>query len=141
MKSKTKRFNKTDPVIMANSAMNPFYMNVDHSRIGLIIVHMNLQLILDLAKPILLGRDFSEVSTTHVGINLTPFDGESMGVSRRHAVLEIQDNRLVITDQQSSNGTLVNAKMIESLIPFVIMQGDLLKLGQMEILVSLLSAG
>jgi hypothetical protein len=139
MKSKTKRFDKNDAIGMASSS--PFYMNVGHSRIGLIIVHMNMQLVLDLSKPILLGRNFSESSTTHLCIDLTPFDAESMGVSRRHALMEIQDNRLVVTDQQSSNGTLVNSKTIEPLIPFLIMQGDLLTLGHMKIQVNLLSAG
>jgi hypothetical protein len=141
MKSKTKRFDKNDAIGIANSHSSPFYMNVDHSRIGLSIVHMNMQLVVDLIKPIMLGRNFVDSDSSYLCIDLTPFDAENMGVSRRHALMEIQDNRLVVTDQQSSNGTLVNSKSIEPLVPFLIMQGDLLTLGHLKVLVNLLSVG
>jgi len=43
-------------------------------------------------------------------VDLSPFDAYAQGVSRLHAALKINKNRLVIMDLGSSNGTRVNGQ-------------------------------
>lgn len=56
------------------------------------------------------------------------------GVSRRHALLCIQDESLFVEDLESMNGTFVNGQAISSRV--ALREGDLLALGPCELRVS-----
>lgn len=63
-------------------------------------------------------------------VDLDMFAGYRMGVSRRHAILKVVNKMLVVVDLGSSNGTYLNGKRLEARSPEVVMEGDLLRLGQ-----------
>jgi len=66
-------------------------------------------------------------------IDLTNFDAFSQGVSRLHAVLRIVNQKLVIIDLGSSNGTRVNGQKILPHIEYPLNHGDVLALGKFKI--------
>ena len=67
-------------------------------------------------------------------IDLTPFAGYRMGVSRRHAAIRKGDeNTLDMWDLGSSNGTFLNGQRLSAHRPYRLHDGDELRLGQMII--------
>jgi len=65
-------------------------------------------------------------------VDMTPFAGYRMGVSRRHAVIRHADgNRLDVWDLGSSNGTFLNGTRLNAHRPYKIHDGDEIRLGQM----------
>ena len=46
-------------------------------------------------------------------LDLTRFDGQARGVSRRHATIRWDEGRFVIRDNHSSNGTWLNGERLE----------------------------
>lgn len=81
---------------------------------------------------VVLGRA-TEGQSVSPDINLEPYHAFDAGVSRIHAAIRIVENRVLITDLGSGNGTLVNGKKIEPHIPHPIKHGDLLNLGKFKI--------
>jgi pSer/pThr/pTyr-binding forkhead associated (FHA) protein len=74
-------------------------------------------------------------------VDLTPFAGYRMGVSRRHAAIRLGDNEtLDIWDLGSSNGTYLNGQRLGAHRPYRLHDGDELRLGQMMIRVFFQSA-
>jgi pSer/pThr/pTyr-binding forkhead associated (FHA) protein len=69
-------------------------------------------------------------------VDLTDAEGQKYGVSRRHATLARRDNHLVLIDHSSNNGTYLNGKRLMPEQPRVVRDADMIKLGQLEILVS-----
>lgn len=67
-------------------------------------------------------------------IDLTPFAGYRMGVSRRHAAIRQGDeSSLNLWDLGSSNGTYLNGQKLNAHRPYRLHDGDELRLGQMMI--------
>jgi pSer/pThr/pTyr-binding forkhead associated (FHA) protein len=67
-------------------------------------------------------------------VDLTPFAGYRMGVSRRHAAIRHGDeSNLNIWDLGSSNGTFLNGQRLSAHRPYRLHDGDELRLGQMMI--------
>jgi pSer/pThr/pTyr-binding forkhead associated (FHA) protein len=64
-------------------------------------------------------------------VDLTPYAGYRMGVSRKHASLRLEDNQLNIWDLGSSNGTFINGMRLNPHRPYPIRDGDEIRLGQM----------
>ncbi len=64
-------------------------------------------------------------------IDLGPHGGEEKGVSRRHLKLSIDDSKLMVTDLQSNNGTLLNGERLEPDKPYPVKHEDKLQLGHM----------
>jgi FHA domain/zinc-ribbon domain len=66
-------------------------------------------------------------------VDLTPFAGYRMGVSRRHATIHQHESedRLDLIDLGSSNGTFVNSVRIPPNQPHRLRDGDEIRLGQM----------
>ncbi|MCD4685892.1 MAG: FHA domain-containing protein [Anaerolineae bacterium] len=70
-------------------------------------------------------------------IDLTPFAGYRMGVSRRHAAIRQNDEQsLDVWDLGSSNGTFLNGQKLSAHRPYRLHDGDELRLGQMMIRVT-----
>jgi pSer/pThr/pTyr-binding forkhead associated (FHA) protein len=61
--------------------------------------------------------------------------GDDAEISAQHAVLRVVDNRLMVRDLRSTNGTLVNGVPIHNEYP--LRNGDLLLLGRTELRVNL----
>jgi pSer/pThr/pTyr-binding forkhead associated (FHA) protein len=67
-------------------------------------------------------------------VDLTPFAGYRMGVSRRHAAIrQGEEQSLNIWDLGSSNGTYLNGQKLSAHRPYRLHDGDELRLGQMMI--------
>jgi CheY-like chemotaxis protein len=84
------------------------------------------------AERITFGRGDAN-QNTQPEIDLGPYDGQRKGVSRKHARLIMRDNRLVIEDLGSSNGTYVNGQHIGVLSPMRVRDGDHIKLGSLSL--------
>ncbi|MBI5958275.1 MAG: FHA domain-containing protein [Chloroflexi bacterium] len=67
-------------------------------------------------------------------VDLTPFAGYRMGVSRRHAAIRFNDESgLDLWDLGSSNGTFLNGQRLSAHRPYRLHDGDELRLGQMMV--------
>src|SRR5574341_1710703 len=67
--------------------------------------------------------------------SLTPYNAEELGVSRRHVLLRPTDTKLYVTDLGSTNGTWCNDRSIGVNTPYSLSDGDLLRLGRLELIV------
>ena len=66
-------------------------------------------------------------------VDLSPFDAYAQGVSRLHAAIKINKNRVVIMDLGSSNGTRVNGQKIVPHVDYPINHNDQIALGKLRI--------
>lgn len=67
-------------------------------------------------------------------IDLTPFAGYRMGVSRRHCFIRYSEGKyLDLFDQGSSNGTFLNGQRMDAHYPYRLHDGDRIRLGQITI--------
>lgn len=104
--------------------------------IGLYIVGSNRPLIFQLGQQVVLGRQPSEASS-QPRIDLSPYDAFNKGVSRMHIVIR-RDEKLGLTveDLASSNGTWLNGVRLQPYVPTILRSGDILKLSQIEIVLT-----
>ncbi len=65
-------------------------------------------------------------------VDLSPYEAYTQGVSRLHASLKIINQRVVITDLGSSNGTGVNGQKIMPHIDYPLNHGDVVALGKLK---------
>ncbi len=66
-------------------------------------------------------------------VDLTPFAGYRMGVSRRHAAIRASGDHLHVWDLGSSNGTFLNGQRLTPDRPYMLHDGDEIRLGQMVV--------
>src|SRR5258708_22778575 len=68
-------------------------------------------------------------------VDLTPFAGYRMGVSRKHAIIKQSEeaDRLELIDLGSSNGSFLNGARLNANKPYKLRDGDEVRLGQMII--------
>jgi hypothetical protein len=94
--------------------------------------------IVALKTPLLLGRAVQTNppnETEHPLFDLSEFQAHHHGVSRRHCLLERRDERLLVTDLGSTNGTYLNEKRLLPQNPLQIAHGDRLILGTLHLIV------
>lgn len=65
-------------------------------------------------------------------LDLAPFDGENLGVSRYHAEIRYINNTLVMTDLDSDNGTFINEVRLYPYEIRVLHSNDDLRFGKLE---------
>jgi hypothetical protein len=83
-----------------------------------------------------LGR-LSEGQPIMPDIDLTPYQAYASGVSRLHAVVKRESDRVLVMDLGSSNGTYVNGRRINPHVEESLNHGDILALGKLKIQVLL----
>lgn len=66
-------------------------------------------------------------------IDLTPYNGEALGVSRLHATLRRKDASIVLTDMGSLNHTYINGQRVHAQEVRVVQDGDELQFGQLRV--------
>jgi hypothetical protein len=64
-------------------------------------------------------------------VDLSPFGGQQLGVSRRHASLVQTESGLSIRDHASTNGTAVNGKVLAANQEWPLRDGDEIRLGKL----------
>jgi hypothetical protein len=86
-----------------------------------------------------LGR-VSEAQPIMPDIDLTPYQAYANGVSRLHAVLKREGERVFVMDLGSSNGTYLNGKRLKPNTEHTLNHSDLLALGKLKIQILLKNA-
>jgi CheY-like chemotaxis protein len=66
-------------------------------------------------------------------IDLGPYGGQTQGVSRQHAIIMAQDNRMKVKDLGSVNGTRLNGYVLMPHQEYRLMHGDELEIGRMKL--------
>jgi pSer/pThr/pTyr-binding forkhead associated (FHA) protein len=66
-------------------------------------------------------------------VDLSPYEAYAQGVSRLHAALKLNNQRVFITDLGSSNGTRVNGQKIMPNVDYPLNHGDVIALGKFKI--------
>ena len=85
-----------------------------------------------LGERLIIGRE-DIANDIYPEINLSPHNGQYLGVSRKHARIIMRDNRITVEDLSSANGTYVNGKHIDALVPARLRDGDQIKLGNLSL--------
>jgi hypothetical protein len=83
-----------------------------------------------------LGR-LSEGQPIMPDIDLTPYQAYASGVSRLHAVVKRDANRVLVMDLGSSNGTYINGRRLNPHVEELLSHGDVIALGKLKIQVLL----
>lgn len=83
-----------------------------------------------------MGR-LSEGQPIMPDIDLTPYQAYASGVSRLHAVVKRDANRVVIMDLGSSNGTYLNGRRLNPHTEEELKHGDVIALGKLKVQVLL----
>lgn len=65
-------------------------------------------------------------------VDLTPFNGSLMGVSRQHAMITKDESGYKVKDLSSTNGTWLNEVKLTAQQPYALQSGDILRLGQVN---------
>lgn len=79
----------------------------------------------------LIGRP-DEKSNIHPEIDVVPYGGHTMGVSRRHALIRTINNRVTIQDLKSANGTYINEHILDTGKEYRIRDRDIIRIGHMR---------
>lgn len=93
---------------------------------GLRTDHKDKPIGIEVFGDVILGRSMAVES--RVDVDLTNYDAINLGVSRRHALLRPEQDRLVLIDLGSTNGTLCNAIKLRPGRPHELADGDTISL-------------
>jgi hypothetical protein len=66
-------------------------------------------------------------------VDLSPYNAYANGVSRLHAAIKLVNDRVVVVDLGSSNGTYLNGIRLSPYIETPVSHGDLIYLGKLKI--------
>ncbi len=86
----------------------------------------------DTSSDIVIGRKPRE-DDPPVTIDLEPYDGHDLGVSRHHAMIKRIKDNLVLVDVASSNGTFVNGHRALPTNRYNIIDGDSITIGRLTL--------
>jgi len=81
---------------------------------------------------ILLGR-FTDDSIFSNHIDLSPFGGHELGVSRVHAQIQMEGSTIYLTDMNSRNGTFLFGVRLEPNRPVLLNSGAYITLGRLHL--------
>ncbi|MCI0713198.1 MAG: FHA domain-containing protein [Chloroflexi bacterium] len=105
---------------------------LDEENIILLHIHGEQDpLAIQVTDRVILGRTGGETDNAPL-INLDEHDAENHGVSRRHAMLTREGDRLYISDLGSTNHTYLNGNQLQEHDNLVLRDGDELTLGHMR---------
>lgn len=97
---------------------------------GRVLLHIDPR-----AGGLVLGRSEAEGEFAP-DLDLAQYDGQNLGVSRRHAALVQYRNQLHLVDLESANGTFLGEQRLPSNIPVRLKDGDQLRLGSLNLVIS-----
>lgn len=86
---------------------------------------------------VILGRNKSPEGPPKIDLN--EYNAQILGVSRQHAALMITHEKCTLEDLGSTNGTWLNENQLEANRPYPLRTGDLIRLGNLLIIVSFYS--
>jgi CheY-like chemotaxis protein len=86
---------------------------------------------------LLIGRLDTDYPGTSAVLDLSAFRGAELGVSRKHALIRWQGSNLVLIDQNSDNGTILNDIRLQADIPYRLNDGDTIFFGHLKVQVKI----
>jgi hypothetical protein len=86
-------------------------------------------------EAILFGRKDPRLRLTPE-VDLTDYEGAPKGVSRVHAALRVMDDRIVLVDMRSANGTFHNGERAVPGHPRLLRNGDQIQLGELVLTIN-----
>ena len=104
-------------------------------QLALRVARQEVRLALASSTDLSLGRVDSLGQAVLPDIDLNPYGGYELGVSRIHASLQREKSQILVTDLGSANGTYVNGQRLEPYSPCPLNHGDRLQFGRLETLV------
>lgn len=91
---------------------------------------------LELCGDVFVGRVADGI---HPDLDLTPYAGVELGVSRQHALLRPTTSRLLVLDLGSVNGTYLNETALDKTNPVAeVSDGDILSFGKLHLKVRII---
>lgn len=84
---------------------------------------------------IVLGRHVDEGQPPADVLDLSSYHGHLLGVSRRHARVKVEGEECLLEDLNSTNGTWLNEKRLTPNAPYILNNGDQVRLGQLILFV------
>ncbi len=135
---------RTDPLdesIEAQPASGLAAPTYDTAPFGTALILMGITDPREIAVPrrmstALFGRN-DRLAGLRVDIDLSGEDGQTRGVSRRHARVHFINERYLIEDLDSLNGTFLNRRKLVPFVPEVLHDGDELRFGSLTFSVRL----
>jgi pSer/pThr/pTyr-binding forkhead associated (FHA) protein len=100
-------------------------------RLRFVILETNDVLEVNVRLYMVIGRK-TNPRDRKVDIDLTPFVTRSHGVSRYHSYIQVVDDRISITDFNSTNGTFINGESLQPSKAHRLRHGDNIRLGNFE---------
>jgi hypothetical protein len=82
---------------------------------------------------VIFGR--SDGASSTIDVDLTPYAGYSNGISRRHAAIALEGERLELWDLDSSNGTYLNGTRLEPRRRHQLRDSDEIRMGKLVLCV------
>ena len=99
------------------------------------VVESNQPITLEVNGDLVVGRA-DNVTDYIPEIDLTPHGAYRLGLSRRHALIRLQDASLIVKDLSSRNGTFVNGEQVKSGGILPLRDGDELRFGNLALRVN-----
>ena len=84
---------------------------------------------------VILGRHVEEGQVPPDVVDLGTYHGHLLGVSRRHARVKLSGEECLLEDLSSTNGTWLNEKRLNANTPYILNNGDQIRLGQLILFV------
>ena len=100
--------------------------------ISLTILEFDTQMVINISGDLMLGRQ-GQSDERYTFIDLSGYNAHQHGVSRQHAIIALQNKRVVIKDNASSNRTLLNGKKLQPHRDYTLRPGDIISLARLEL--------
>jgi len=110
--------------------------NPAYSHLSLIVITSGRRMAFDIRDELLIGRK-DNARGIYPDIDLGLDGGYDAGVSRRHALITMQESACVLEDLDSANGTYINGQRLPSRRAVPISDGDELRFGTLALRVEL----
>ncbi len=114
------------PTVIA--APEPPHQATGESMIRLVVLNSGRRMVLDASEELLIGRK-DNAKGIFPDIDLGLDGGYDAGVSRRHAMITLENGTCTIQDLGSANGTFINDQQVPPHVSTPIRHGDELKFG------------
>ncbi len=126
----TQQFEKVNERIPKNDTYQPFDGSDAWGSLHLLDTGQVLPL--SVRNEFTIGR-ISEGQPIMPDIDLSPYQAYAAGVSRLHAVIKRDGNRIIFIDLGSANGTYINGKRLTPNAEQALNHGDIIALGKLKL--------
>jgi hypothetical protein len=101
------------------------------SRLTLIFRDQNAVLVIPILERVVVGRSHDDPFPDQPDVDLTPYRGDELGVSRRHLAFVRGHNTISVIDLGSANSTFLNGQRLLPHEPRILRDNDELRLGRL----------